>query len=293
MQQSSIDRSRSLQGAARNAMLSMLCVALFAPRVAGTQQSFDRARDRGTGVPISMFGTYVNRGELIIYPFFEYYRDSDAEYSPNEFGFGIDADFRGRYRASEGLILVGYGISDRLAVEIEGAIINARLEKASADTSAMPALIEESGLGDVEGQLRWRWSRETDRRPELFSYFETVFPLQKNRVLIGTQAWEFKLGTGLVRGFRWGTMTLRAAVEYDGAERSAALGEYALEYLKRISPAVLVFAGVEGSEDEVEGITELQLSLRQHVVLKLNNAIGLTSKAADWAPEIGVMFRFR
>jgi hypothetical protein len=274
-------------------MLSMLCVALFAPRVAGTQQSFDRARDRGTGVPISMFGTYVNRGELIIYPFFEYYRDSDAEYSPNEFGFGIDVDFRGRYRASEGLIFVGYGISDRLAVEIEGAIINARLEKASADTSAMPALIEESGLGDVEGQLRWRWSRETDRRPELFSYFETVFPLQKNRVLIGTQAWEFKLGTGLVRGFRWGTMTLRAAVEYDGAERSAALGEYALEYLKRISPAFLVFAGVEGSEDEVEGITELQLSLRQNVVLKLNNAIGLTSKAADWAPEIGVMFRFR
>jgi hypothetical protein len=88
-------------------------------------------------------------------------------------------------------------------------------------------------------------------------------------------------------------MTLRAAVEYDGAERSAALGEYALEYLKRISPAILVFAGVEGSEDEVEGITELQLSLRQNVVLKLNNAIGLTSKAADWAPEIGVMFRFR
>jgi hypothetical protein len=293
MHRSSIDRSRSRQGAARNTMLSMLCVALFAPRVAGTQQSFDRARDRGTGVPISMFGTYVNRGELIIYPFFEYYRDSDAEYSPNEFGFGIDVDFRGRYRASEGLIFVGYGISDRLAVEIEGAIINARLEKASADTSAMPALIEESGLGDVEGQLRWRWSRETDRRPELFSYFETVFPLQKNRVLIGTQAWEFKLGTGLVRGFRWGTMTLRAAVEYDGAERSAALGEYALEYLKRISPAFLVFAGVEGSEDEVEGITELQLSLRQNVVLKLNNAIGLTSKAADWAPEIGVMFRFR
>ena len=293
MRRSSIDRSRSCQSAARNAMLSMFCVALFAPCVAGTQQLFDRARDRGTGVPISMFGTYVNRGELILYPFFEYYRDSDAEYSPNEFGFGIDADFRGRYRASEGLIFVGYGISDRLAVEIEGAIINARLEKASADTTAMPALIEESGLGDVEGQLRWRWSRETDRRPELFSYFETVFPLQKNRLLIGTQAWEFKLGTGLVRGFRWGTTTLRAAVEYDGAERSAALGEYALEYLKRISPAVLVFAGVEGSEDEVEGITELQLSLRQNVVLKLNNAIGLTSKAADWAPEIGVMFRFR
>jgi hypothetical protein len=28
-------------------------------------------------------------------------------------------------------------------------------------------------------------------------------------------------------------------------------------------------------------------------VLKLNNALGVTPKATDWAPEIGVMFRLR
>jgi hypothetical protein len=28
--------------------------------------------DRGTGIPTSMFGTYVRRGELLVYPFFEY-----------------------------------------------------------------------------------------------------------------------------------------------------------------------------------------------------------------------------
>ncbi|MDQ3697395.1 MAG: hypothetical protein M3373_05150 [Gemmatimonadota bacterium] len=266
---------------------------LFALPDALAQQPFDRSSDRGSGIPLSMFGSYIEPGDLFVYPFFEYYRDGDAEYSPDEFGHVIDADYRGRYRASEGLIFLGYGISDRLAVEIEAAMIKARLEKADDDPSTMPPMIEESGLGDVEGQLRWRWNRETDRRPELFSYFETVFPLQRNRVLIGTQDWEFKLGTGAVRGFRWGTMTVRAAVEYDGEEKKAALGEYALEYLKRVTPAVRVFAGVEGSEDELEGITELQLALGRNVILKLNNSIGLTSKATDWAPEIGVLFRFR
>ena len=81
--------------------------------------------------------------------------------------------------------------------------------------------------------------------PEVFSYFETVFPLQKRKRLIGTQDWEFKLGTGVIRGFRWGTTTLRAAIAYDRAERKGELGEYAVEYLKRLSPAVRVFAAIE------------------------------------------------
>lgn len=249
--------------------------------------------DRGTGIPTSMFGTYIERGEWLVYPFFEYYRDNDAEYSPDEFGFGLDADYRGRYRASEGLIFVGYGISDRLAIEMEAAMISARMEKAGDDPSAMPSQIEESGLGDVEGQLRWRWNREDARRPEYFSYFETVFPLQRNRQLIGTQDWEFKLGSGVVRGFQWGTATVRAAVEYDAGEQQVALGEYAVEYLKRVSPALQLFAGIEGSDDEIELITQAQWFVRPGVRIKLNNAFGVTSKATDWAPEVGIMFSFR
>jgi hypothetical protein len=157
----------------------------------------------------------------------------------------------------------------------------------------MPALLEESGLGDVEGQLRYRWNRETDRSPEVFSYFETVFPLQKNRQLIGTQDWELKFGSGMVRGFSFGTMTIRAAVEYDASARNLALGEVALEYLRRVNSSFRIYAGVEGTQDEIEGITELQWSIRPNLVLKLNNAVGLTSKATDWAPEIGILFRIR
>jgi hypothetical protein len=274
------------------AMTAMLALGM-PPGDAGAQRPIDRSRDRGAGIPTSMFGTYIARGELIVYPFFEYYRDRNAEYSPDELGYGLDQDFRGTYRASEGLIFLGYGVSERLAVELEAAVISARLETSPDDPSGVPSVIEESGLGDVEGQLRWRWRRETERRPELFSYFETVLPLQRRRTLIGTQDWEFKLGTGIVRGFSWGTATLRGAVEYDAAEASVGLGEIAVEYLRRLSPRLRVLGAVEGTQDEIELITEAQWSLRPNVVLKLNNAVGLTSKATDWAPEVGVMFSFR
>jgi hypothetical protein len=46
---------------------------------------------------------------------------------------------------------------------------------------------------------------------------------------------------------------------------------------------------VEGTQDEVEAIPELQWFLRPNVVLKLNSAFGVSSKATDWAPEVGVM----
>lgn len=54
-----------------------------------------------------------------------------------------------------------------------------------------------------------------------------------------------------------------------------------------------LFGAVEGSEDEVELITEAQWFLRPNVFLKLNNAVGITSKATGWAPEIGVMWSFK
>jgi hypothetical protein len=238
-----------------------------------------------------MFGTYLGRGQLLVYPFYEYYRDHDLEYEAGELGFEGTTELRGRYRAHEGLILVAYGLTENVAVEFEAAGISATLDKSPEDTSAMPAQLKQSGLGDVEAQVRWRWSKETDTRPEFFSYAETVFPFQKTKLLIGTPEWEFKFGTGMTRGLSWGTISLRAAVAYsDGAVEP---GEYAVEYLKRISSRLRLFAAVEGDQDEVELIGEAQVFLTPRIVLKLNNAVGLTSKATDWAPEIGIAFRFR
>jgi len=42
----------------------------------------------------------------------------------------------------------------------------------------------------------------------------------------------------------------------------------------------------------VELITEAQWYLSDSVFAELNNAFGVTSKATDWAPEMGVMFSF-
>jgi hypothetical protein len=249
--------------------------------------------DRGPGVPTSMFGTYIRKGELLVYPFYEYYHDRDLEYAPEEFGVPGDVDYRAHYRAHEGLVFLSYGITSDLAVEFEMAAIRAEFDKSPLDGSAVPSRIEESGLGDVEGQIRWRFRRETAHRPELFSYAEVVVPHDGDKPLIGTADWELKAGLGVVRGYWWGTLTARAAVEFAAASTSQFdVGEYAVEYLKRLSPAWRVYLGIEGSSDELSLITEAQWHFNDRVFLRLNNGIGLTSKATDWSPEIGIVFSF-
>ena len=242
-------------------------------------------RDRGTGVATSMFGTYLEKGQLLIYPFFEYYKNSNEEYAPNELGdFESDVDYRGDYKAYEFLLFLGYGITEDFAVELEAGVIDATLKTDPNDPSGVPEEISESGISDVEGQLRWRLARETERRPEFFSFFEVVFPVQNDKHIIGTPDWEFKLGGALVKGFSWGTLTGRASVAYTAEENKVEFGEYALEYL-----------ALEGEEDEVDCIPELQWTFyqsRPRMTLILNSAFGLTSKAQDWAPEVGVQFLF-
>jgi hypothetical protein len=268
-------------------------MAMFIATAAGLAQG--RApylSDRGTGIPTSMFGDYIRPGELKIYPFYEY-TSQKLEYKPSELGFGLDQDFRGEFREHEAMFFIAYGLSDRLAVEFESALFaSARLRKDPADPSAVPAVLRESGFGDTQAEARWRWAHETLSRPEIFSYLEVDFPFQRNRRIIGTQSWEYKLGTGITKGFSFGTVTARAAAEYEQADKELIFGEYALEYLKKLSPSLRFYTGVEGNQDEVEWIIEGQRRLGRHATLKLNTAFGLTSKAPDFAPEIGVMFRF-
>ena len=273
-------------------LVPILCLAQTQDGPLDTEHLPPYLRDRGVGVPTSMFGTYVQPGEVLVYPFFEYYLDSDAEYKPEELGHDLDRDFRGKYRASEGLIFLGYGLSEAFSIELEAAVIDATLEKSSSDPSSLPDEVTESGIGDVQTQINWRWLRESEARPELFSYAEVVFPTAEEHSLIGTSEWEFKVGTGVSRGFPWGTMTARAAVEYAASENKGELGEMAIEYLKRLSPHWRIYLGAEGAQDEVELITEAQWHLTPRVSMKFNSAFGMTSKATDWAPEVGVMFRF-
>jgi hypothetical protein len=153
----------------------------------------------------------------------------------------------------------------------------------------MPATLEESGLSDVEGQIRWRWNHESASTPEFFSYFLSVFPTGEKNSLIGTSDWELKLGAGLIKGFGWGTITPGVAVEYAASEKTYAIA-YGFEYLKRLSDRARFFAMLEGADDEVALIPEIQWFFNPHAILKANVGFGLTSKAVDVAPEVGIMF---
>ena len=245
------------------------------------------------GVPASIFATYIGRGQLLVFPFVAYSQDHDREYQPAKLGFGVIQDYRGRYRSLERQIFVGYGLTDRLAVEFEAGFIRASLDKAPDDTSATPARIEESGVADIEGQLRLRLATESDHRPEVFSFLEVTAPSQRQKLLIGDGIWDVRPGIGLVRGFSWGTVTTRVTVEYNHDDRLWDLGEFSVEYLKRLSPSWRVNLALEGGEtgamDEWDLISGVQWHIRDVLYLKLDNAIGLSSKATDWVPQIGLV----
>jgi hypothetical protein len=228
-----------------------------------------------------------------VYPFVAYSRDDNQEYQPAKLGFGLTEDFRGRFRSFERQLFVGYGVTDRLAVEVEAGYKHITLDKAPADTSAVPARIQESGLADIEGQLRYRLVTEGDRRPEVFSYLEVTAPAQRRKLLIGDRIWDFRPGIGIVRGFAWGTLTTRVTVEYNHDDRLWDMGEFSIEYLRRVSESWRVNLAVEGGEsgapDEWDLISGVQWRVTNAVYLRFDNALGLTSKAADWAPQVGVM----
>jgi len=142
----------------RASRVTPLLVFVFLAGVAGLprpSEAQDNAlpkylRDRGTGIPSSRFGVYIARGQLLINPFFAYSRDHNREYQPAALGFGLNQDFRGRFRSSEGQIFIGYGVTDWLAVEFEAALIRASLRKAASDPSTAPTEIKESGLSKLK-----------------------------------------------------------------------------------------------------------------------------------------------
>jgi hypothetical protein len=254
--------------------------------------------DRGPGVPTSLFGTYIESGQWMLYPFLEYDKNSDEEYSPRELGYpqpGVvgDDEFFGESAQSEAVLFLGYGISESLAVEFEAELYaSATFDKWPLDNSPVPARIKESGFAGAEAQLRWLWREETPERRAMYSYFEVELPFQDKKVLIGAQDFEFAVGSGFIRHYSWGTLNGRMSLAYDGEESKIELGEYAIEYLKRVNDRWRLVATMEGEDDEISLIGEGQLTLRPGVILKLNSGFGLTKKAADIAPEIGVLFTF-
>jgi len=249
--------------------------------------------DRGEGIHTSLFGTYVREDELLLYGFYEYTRNKDAEYKPEDLGFTGNQDFTARRIDHEVLVFAAYGLTPDWMVEFESALYaKSTQQKASDDPSAMPSSVSEHGLGDTEGQIRWRFAHETESCPEFIASFETVLPLQHDRDLIGTQDWEFSPGLFATKGFSWGTLGAKVSLAYDTGDHQLDFGEYGLEYVKRLSETWRGVLAVEGEQDELQAIVEMQWQITPRITLKLNSGFGLTPKAPEFAPEIGIMVSF-
>ncbi len=88
--------------------IALVTKATASPGPAAAQEGASPSylRDRGTGIATSMFGTYVSRGQLLLYPFVAYSLDRNREYQPAALGYGLRQDFRGRFRSVEGQIFM-------------------------------------------------------------------------------------------------------------------------------------------------------------------------------------------
>lgn len=250
--------------------------------------------DRGDAIRTSLLATYIRPKEFIFYPFYEYTRKTNFEYKASDLGLVGNVDYLGKAVEHEYLLFLAYAFNDSLAFEFESALHGKiRLTKAANDpVAAVPNEFRESGLGDTEAQLRWRVIKETEVRPEITLAFQTVFPFQKKKKLLGTQAWQFAVGAVATKGYSFGTLTLRTQVNHDRSDRETNVGETAIEYLKKLSPAWTIALALEGDGSQVSVVGEAQYALGRNATLKLNLGQGLTKTDRAFAPEIGVLFRF-
>ena len=254
-------------------------------------------RDRGRGVRSSEFQTFIQRHQLLLLPSSAHIRDHNLEYNPLDWGYGNQTDLRGKFRSSSAQLLIAYGVTDWLAFELEGSYVSARFERSPRDTTATPALIRESGVGDFAGHARLRFAQERGRRPEVWGSLEVIPANQKRKVLIGDKFRDLKGEIGLTRGFHFGTMTLRTTIERNHGDHHWDLGETSLEYLRRLSPAWRILLAIEGGEsgalDEWVFVTAGQWRIANGCYLKLANAVGLAWKATDWEPQVGILWEIR
>jgi hypothetical protein len=264
-----------------NARAHLLWVAVIVASSRAVAQ-----RPTFNGPPASLFGTTIERGQLVIFPFLAFTRDHNLEYQPAEFGFALQDDVRGRFRSEQAQLFIAYGITDWLAVEVESSRIHARLDKAANDTSAMPGRIDESGFGDFEAQLRLR-------RGNFFGSIELLPPQQRSKRLFGDAQWNVKGGIGFIRPLAWGTFLLRTTLEYNRGDGHWDLGETALEFLRDLGAAGRLSLAIEGGEggapDDYGFVSGIRWRIGRGVFVKFDNALGLMSKATDWESQLGVM----
>ena len=258
----------------------------------------DFLRDRGPGVPTSLFDIYVARHELDVVPFFAYLDNQGFQYSPDELGVPGEETYRAKVRTEQGVLFLAYGVSDSVSVGLTVAAGGATFHKSSADPTAVPATIDESGLSELRPEVTWRFLTETERRPELFAFMTVGLPHSKDKYLVGLDGWLLKPGLGVAKGFSWGTLVARFGFEYDTSSASPLdFGAWMVEAQRRFSPKWWASAGFEGvtggpyNLDEVYLTGEVVWEPKPGFGVRLRPQLGLTRYTKGWGIEVGFVFR--
>jgi hypothetical protein len=58
-------------------VVAIICVTTLAAPSFGQEAPW--LADRGPGIPTSLFGTYITKGEFLVYPFYEYTKNTSEE----------------------------------------------------------------------------------------------------------------------------------------------------------------------------------------------------------------------
>ena len=84
---------------------------------------------------------------------------------------------------------------------------------------------------------------------------------------------------------RLGHLTARVAIEFAESSTSRSTPANMPSSTSVGFVEMAVYAGVEGTQDELSLIGEVQWHLTPRAFLRINNGIVYTSKATDWAPR--------
>ena len=74
---------------------------------------------RGKDLPTPLQGTYIEKGQFLVYPFDEYTCNSGEEYKPNELGYAGGEDYQGATKGHEVPLFLSHGLTDWLSLERE------------------------------------------------------------------------------------------------------------------------------------------------------------------------------
>jgi hypothetical protein len=251
--------------------------------------------DRGGAMTTSLFGTFIEEGELLVYPFYEYV-DGVDDYRGIGLGTSTDTiEYTGDVKEHEVLLFLAYAFTEDIHIELEHLAYNKVTQSPDPldTTSGLTEPISESkSFPGLQAQVRWRAKHETESSPEIYTWFEIDYPLVDNRILAGAAAFEAAVGIGFVKGFSWGTITPRISIDYDDEDEQFGFGEWAIEYFRRVNDNWGIVTTVEGEAAEVSIIGELQWHIHDRAFFKFNNGFGLTGDAPKLAPEVGIMFSF-